>query len=153
MISFAVVGHPETQGSKRAFARGGRAWVVEAGGKAHADWRAAVADAARQANPGELWDGPVSVALYFTLLKPASAPKTRRTWPIAARSGDVDKLARCVLDSVTHTILRDDSQVVSLWVEKDWGDPPGVRVVLVPITDDLFDHGHHRAVENATRSL
>jgi Holliday junction resolvase RusA-like endonuclease len=64
------------------------------------------------------------------LLKPRSAPKRRRTWPIGARSGDVDKLARSVLDSLTGVLFHDDAQVVHLVVSKDYGDAPGVRVFV-----------------------
>lgn len=134
MIAFSVVGEPQTQGSKSAVQRGGRAWVIEGGNsekrRKHVDWRTAVADAARDANPGELLAGPVTVLLTFGMTRPASAPKRRRTWPINARSGDADKLARSVLDSLTGTILRDDAQVVRLLVIKDWADPPGVQVTI-----------------------
>ena len=130
VIRFRVVGAPQTQGSKTPHARGGKVWVTEAGGRRHADWRSAIADAARDANPGELWAGPVAVSLTFALSRPMSAPKRRRTWPTGARSGDVDKLARTVLDALTSTVLRDDSQVVRLYVDKDFGDPPGVEVAV-----------------------
>lgn len=131
MIRFTVIGGPQTQGSKRAFARNGRAWVVETGGAKHKSWREAVASEARGAlDGGGLITGPVTLTLTFALPKPASAPKRRRTWPIGAHSGDVDKLARAVLDSLTGTVLRDDSQVVRLVVDKDWGDPPGVTVAV-----------------------
>jgi Holliday junction resolvase RusA-like endonuclease len=137
-IGFRVVGAPVTQGSKVAHSRNGHVWMTEAGGKRHADWRSAVADAARRANPGELWTGPVFVHLIFSLPKPASAPKKRRTWPIGARSGDVDKLARCVLDALTSTVLRDDAQVVTLIVWKGYGDPPGVGVTVTEVRDDAW---------------
>lgn len=134
MIQLQVVGTPVTQGSKTAFVRGGRAVLVEgkgAGRQRHKDWRAAVAEEARawQLEHGAgLLDGPLTVNLHFALTRPASAPKTKRTWPIKARSGDVDKLARSVLDSLTGTVMRDDAQVVRLTVTKDWGDPPGVTI-------------------------
>lgn len=138
-IRFDVVGNAVTQGSKVARQAGGRAWVVEGSARKareHANWREAVASAAREWQekhlmPG-LLDGPVLVTLRFRLVKPASAPKTRRTWPIKARSGDVDKLARSILDSLTGTLMRDDSQVIGLCVTKDWGDPPGVEVIVRP---------------------
>ena len=130
-----MVGEPQTQGSKRAFARNGRVWVAEAGGAKHKGWREAVAAEARAAlNGGELLAGPVEIALTFILTKPASAPKTRVTWPIGARSGDVDKLARAVLDSLSGTVVRDDAQVVWLSVEKQYGDPPGVAVEVREVT-------------------
>ena len=137
MISFRVIGEPQTQGSKRAFAKNGRAWVVETGGAKHKSWREAVASEARAALGGApLLTGPLEITLVFALPRPASAPKRRRTWPIGARSGDVDKLARAVLDAITGTIARDDAQVIGLEVSKDYGDPPGVTVLIEEVKDD-----------------
>lgn len=135
-VAFSVHGTPMTQGSKRGFVnpRNGRVILTEAGGARHKDWRAAIAAAASawqedHDQPGQV-QGPVTVRLHFRLQRPLSAPKTRRTWPINARSGDADKLARSILDSLTGPLLVDDSQVVDLHVTKDWGDPPGVDVVV-----------------------
>jgi hypothetical protein len=64
--------------------------------------------------------GPVALRAEFRLPKPASAPKRLRTWPIKARSGDVDKLARACLDALTGVLFADDAQVISLMVTKDW---------------------------------
>lgn len=135
MIRLEIIGSPQTQGSKRAFIAGGRAIVTEAGGKKHKDWRAAVADAARawcaeHQNP-PLIDGPVLVRMTFGLQRPASAPKRTRTFPIKARSGDVDKLQRSILDSLTGVLFADDSQVIGVVAVKDWSDPPGVVVEVV----------------------
>jgi crossover junction endodeoxyribonuclease RusA len=137
-IAFQVRGVPVTQGSKRAFVIKGtnRAVLTESGGQAHRDWRTRVAAAAQDAADGrELIDGPVVVSLHFRLPRPASAPKRKRTWPIKARSGDVDKLARCCLDAFTGVLFRDDSQVVKLVVSKDWGDP-GAACVVFDLRDD-----------------
>jgi Holliday junction resolvase RusA-like endonuclease len=136
--AFQVRGIPQTQGSKRAFVIKGtnRAVVTESGGQKHKDWRSLVSLAAQEAVSGSpLLDGPVVVNLWFTLPKPASAPKKRRTWPIGARSGDVDKLARCVLDAFTGVVFRDDAQVKKLIVDKDYGDP-GVYVQVGPLLAD-----------------
>lgn len=125
-FAFQVRGQPQTQGSKRAFVNRhtGRAVVAEAGGQAHKDWRARLAMAAQECiGAAPLLDGPVYVSLHFRVQKPASAPKRARTWPIKARSGDCDKLARCALDAFIGVLFGDDSQVVRLVVSKDWGDP------------------------------
>lgn len=148
MIRLEVIGTPVTQGNKSAFVRGGRAVMVEGKGpgrQKHKDWRAAVAEAARSwcganGNP-PLITGPVIVRATFGLQKPASAPKRTRTFPIKARSGDVDKLVRSILDSITGVLIADDSQVVATIPVKDWSDPPGVTIELVELNDDtLIDH-------------
>jgi len=138
VVTFNVVGTPSTQGSMRAFMAGGKPVVAQGGSAASraalSSWREAVAAEARAVFAGaEVLRCPVQVRLNFRLLRPASAPKTTRTWPINARSGDVDKLARAVLDAITGVLVADDSQVIGLVVSKDWGDPPGCTIALRPV--------------------
>lgn len=133
-FEFFVAGLPVTQGSKSAIVVKGatpRAVVVEGKTKKGRDsfhaWRVAVAQEARHVADHVTTD-PVIVALEFTMLRPKSHPKSRRTWPTGARSGDVDKLARAVLDAITGVIVADDSQVVGLSVTKRYGTRPGLHV-------------------------
>jgi Holliday junction resolvase RusA-like endonuclease len=160
VLTVHVVGTPKPQGSKRAFVvpgkgdRKARAIVVDAdsaghgkGRGPHADWRTAVTTAARSAmvcdcgTEALLLTGPLTVRAVFALPRPSSAPKTRRTWP-AGRVGDIDKLARTVLDAFTDAgVWRDDSQVVHLDASKDYPGPdisqpvPGVRVTVYRVTE------------------
>jgi crossover junction endodeoxyribonuclease RusA len=136
VVTFNVVGLPATQGSKKAFInkKTQRPVIVDDNPAALKPWREAFASEARAAFAGtELLRCPVQVRLNFRLLRPASYPKTTRTWPIKARSGDVDKLARAVLDAITGVLIADDSQVIGLVVSKDWGDPPGCAFALRPV--------------------
>lgn len=143
MIRLVVVGTPVTQGSKSAFYNKalGRSIIKEQNDVKHKSWREAVASAARQwvidNDIPEQITGPVVVKATFALQRPKSAPKRTRTWPIKARSGDLDKLLRSVLDSLTGPLLADDSQVVVAIAMKDWGDPPGVVVEIIPVGVDL----------------
>jgi Holliday junction resolvase RusA-like endonuclease len=136
-VVFRVAGIPHTQGSKTGFVAGGHVVLREGSSpRAAADlkaWRYAVAGEARISRC-PLLAGPVLVSLRFGLPKPASAPKRRRTWPTATRSGDVDKLARACLDALTGVCFVDDAQVVGLAVTKDYG-PPGVEVMVIPVPD------------------
>ena len=137
LVKFTCAGHPVTQGSKRAFVRNGHAALVESGGDKLRLWRHVIATTAREAADAPL-AGPVQVHLWFRLQRPASTPKRKRTWPIKTRSGDVDKLARAALDSLTGVAFNDDAQVVRLVVEKDWADGrgPGAEVVVLPVRDE-----------------
>lgn len=131
-VSFTVAGLPAPQGSKRAFVNHhtGKPVVLEMGGKKLADWRSDVrAEAFRVMlgmAPGEArmpLTGPLGVSLAFTLPKPKSAPKTRRTWP--DKRPDIDKLVRSTLDGLTGPVFADDAQVISLFAEKNYpGDNP-----------------------------
>lgn len=56
-------------------------------------------------------EGPVATDATFTMRKPKSAPKGRRTFPISRP--DLDKCLRAVNDAATAAgVWRDDSQVV-----------------------------------------
>ncbi len=157
VLSVHVVGTPKPQGSKRAFVVKGkgsgkaRAVVVDSAKAPLKDWRADVTHTVRRVlteigyvPDAEDWQpltGPLAVRLVFALPRPASAPKTRRVWP-AGRVGDVDKLARSVLDSLTDAgVWHDDAQVVDLHVVKDYPGPdigqhvPGVRITVYRVAD------------------
>jgi Holliday junction resolvase RusA-like endonuclease len=149
-VSFTVRGVPVPQGSKRALVHRstGRAVVIEQGGQRHKDWRQDVKAAAREAM---IWDtvsvpftGPVGVSICFTVPKPKSAPKTRRTWP--DKRPDLDKLVRAILDAITGEVIADDAQVVYLLARKlypgDAGsllDVPGVTAQVWQIEDKADD--------------
>jgi len=131
-ISFTVHGVPVPQGSKRALVHRstGRAVVIEQGGARHRDWRADIKAAASDAmyvsagNRHVMFPGPVGVSVCFTVPKPKSAPKTRRTWP--GKRPDLDKLVRAVLDAITGEVIADDAQVVTLYCGKVYpGDAMG----------------------------
>ncbi len=138
MIEFFVAGTPITQGSKKLGRAGRLSTIIETRDAELKPWREGVAAEARAhaaGRPGYPLAGPVSVALAFGLQRPASAPKRKRTWPISARSGDIDKLSRAILDAITGVLIADDSQVVSLLATKDFGRP-GVNVCLRIVADD-----------------
>jgi Holliday junction resolvase RusA-like endonuclease len=151
-VSFTVRGVPVPQGSKRALVHRstGRAVVIEQGGQRHKDWRADVKAAAAAAwaadrnCPCHPMQGPVGVSICFTVPKPKSAPKTRRTWP--DKRPDLDKLVRTILDAITGEVIADDAQVVQLLAGKsypgermpNWSaglDSPGVAVMVWQIGD------------------
>lgn len=107
-------------------------------------WRGEVAKLSRAALPVTYvpTTGPVRVVLLFALPRPASAPKRRRVWP-SGRVGDIDKLARAVLDALTGPVFRDDAQVVQLTAVKDYPGPaieqltPGVLISVHRVEDHL----------------
>ena len=121
-LNVVVHGVPTTQGSMKAYVRGGRAIITANNGAKLRPWREAVRATLVDALDGQPpMAGPVAVDLVFWLPKPASAPKRRRTWPIGARSGDLDKLARAAFDAATDAgVWVDDSQAVILSTSKDY---------------------------------
>lgn len=129
LLTFTVRGRPVTQGSIRSLGAGRPS--VHSNAKTLKPWRQDLAAAAQDAMTG--WarlEGPVHVDVVFAFDLPTSAPKRRRIWPITRSSGDVDKLARALLDSlVAAGVVKDDSQVVRLVAEKVWtGEHPELVV-------------------------
>lgn len=96
-------------------------------------WRERVALAAHNAmleSGLAVYGGAVTVTLNFVLTRPKSCPKTR-TPPAIKRNGDIDKLARSILDSITGVIVLDDAQVVDLHARKriaEIGETAGVDI-------------------------
>jgi len=65
--------------------------------------------------------GPVAVDVTFTMAKPKSAPKRRRTFPIQRPDGD--KLLRTVFDAMQAAgVVKDDSQIVDWHGRKVYPD-------------------------------
>lgn len=112
MIEILVYEVPGPQGSKRHVG-GGR--MIEQSQKVK-PWREAVKHAALL-NGSPRVTGPCAVDIVFTVRKPKSAPKKRRTWP--DRKPDIDKYVRSTLDAlVTVQTIEDDARVVRLAATK-----------------------------------
>lgn len=164
-LVFTVTAVPKPQGSKRGFVVNGkdggkaRAIVVDSDKEPLRSFREAVRATAVEQG-AEQFVGPVRVHLAFAMPKPKAAERGPRRWPIGKNAGDVDKLARAVLDALTDAnVWGDDGQVVHLIVRKDypgtaevWGQTaPGVRVLvepIAPVVRDLSDEpGTQTALE------
>ena len=95
-------------------------------------WRKAVTDAARTVAPKQPLDCPVSVQAVFWLPKPQ---RPRFNVP-ATQQGDLDKLARSLLDGMERGgIYTNDARVTHLHVEKRYAtnDEPGAEVTVETI--------------------
>lgn len=128
MITFTVEGLPVPQGSKTIAKGGGKTWLRDANASKLKPWREMVAAAA---DLGVTFDCPVSVFAVFYLPRPVKP----RWWAPAVKVGDVDKLARALLDGMTDGgLLADDSRVVDLHSYKRYEtkqNPVGVRVAVM----------------------
>ena len=107
-VVLLVNGRPAPQGSKRHVG-GGR--MIESSPHV-GNWREDVRTAALLlGRKGPPLDGALAVRMVFTVAKPKSAPKTRRTWP--ASMPDLSKLIRATEDALTSAgIWKDDARVV-----------------------------------------
>lgn len=153
MLQITVIGTPAAQGSKRFLGvKGGKGIMVESS-KAVKPWRQAVVYAAREAiistfPPGGQWGGqrqacigPVGLEVIFTVLKPKSAPKRRRSYP--DRKPDLSKLVRATEDALTDAgAWEDDARVIDLRAMKvfpgehpDALDVPGAVIRIRSVSE------------------
>lgn len=150
-IQITVYGTPAPQGSKngRAIWRKGENGAREFTGKIamHESskkvkpWRQDVKAAALAVRNGaEPIDGPIVVRMVFTMPKPLSAPKRKRTYP--DKKPDLSKLARSTEDALTEAgIWRDDARVIGYQrlakvfpgEDPEALDTPGVRITVMRI--------------------
>ncbi len=141
MIEFVVYGTPAPQGSKRFVGmKNGRGILIESS-KAVKPWREAVKAAALEfmhsSQCGKI-TGPIAVQMCFTIKKPTSAPKTRKTWP--DKKPDLSKLVRSTEDALVDVgLIEDDARIVSCAAYKIFPgeDPlsletPGTRIQIWP---------------------
>jgi Holliday junction resolvase RusA-like endonuclease len=113
-VFLVVYGMPGPQGSKsfKGISRQtGRGVMVESSKKVR-PWRQDVQGVAEAVHAGAPpLDGPLVARMVFTLPKPASAPKTRRTY--AMRKPDLSKLVRSTEDALTDAgVIADDARIV-----------------------------------------
>ncbi len=136
MISIMVRGMPGPQGSKRHVGKG----VMVESSKKVKPWRQDVVAACvvlQQEYPEfKILDGPIRCSMVFTLPKPMSAPKKRRSWP--DKKPDLSKLVRSTEDALVDAgVIRDDARIVEYHVAKTFpGESdmalqgPGVWITL-----------------------
>jgi len=143
-LTITAHGEPKPQGSKTMGRTFGGKPIMREANKGTKPWRENVAWAARiaaeQAGITEPLAGPVRVSVVFTMPKPVSAPKRRRTWP--AVKPDVDKLQRALFDALTTAgVWSDDARVIDVHAVKAYPSEhpqaltaPGVHVRIWPVT-------------------
>ena len=154
LVSFFVPGKPAKKGShnSRAFVGAGGqlgSYTYDAD-KGLTKWAKAVHVVALAAVREQRGTGytptiaPVAVRVTFLFARPKShglrwgtRGKPRQLPPPTSRMlGDVDKLCRGFLDSLTGVVWQDDSQVVRLEAEKAYcevNETPGARVVVLEV--------------------
>lgn len=131
-----VYGAPAPKGSMKCVGGRGRHQLVNTN-PATTPWQDSLAAAVVKLGIAEPIDAPVGVQVTFTVDRPRSVSVKSRPWPSkTARTsdgggGDVDKLARCVLDGLEQGgVIRNDAQVVQLSAVKAFPDSPGAVDVL-----------------------
>jgi Holliday junction resolvase RusA-like endonuclease len=122
-VSFSVTGDPASQGSHAIMQ--GR--IVQVNSSKHKAWRKAIAEAATESLPDNwpLIDDPCELVVNFYMPKPKTVNR-----PLPSVSPDLDKLIRAVGDSLTGTVITDDSRIVRISARKLYaeGIEPGATI-------------------------
>jgi Holliday junction resolvase RusA-like endonuclease len=122
-VSFSVTGDPASQGSHAIMQ--GR--IVQVNSSKHKAWRKAISQAATESLPDNwtLIDDPCELVVNFYMPKPKTV-----TRPLPSVSPDLDKLIRAVGDSLTGTVITDDSRIVRISARKLYaeGIEPGATI-------------------------
>lgn len=144
-IQFTILGIARPAGSRRPIGiRNGAGVVVavrsiDSAGKKGADWRSSVQAVAREAITGELLRGPLQVVFNFYAPRPkghfSKSKKTAGQLKADAPAyptgrPDVLKLARHIEDSLTGIVWKDDAQIVSEHLSKNYGEPARCEVTI-----------------------
>ena len=136
-IDFIVLSRAAPQGSKRHLGNG----IMVESCKRVKPFRSDVRDSALEATPID-WDLGLEYHLKidFHFRRPAShltskGALTKRAplYPTSRTVGDVDKLCRACLDSLTGICYYDDSQVIDITARKRYFERDQVILSLTPI--------------------
>jgi Holliday junction resolvase RusA-like endonuclease len=118
-IFLTVLGKPVPKGRPRMTMRGTFPHAYTP--KRTVQYEQSVALAARALRRKVFGAVNVLIVLFFT------HTRTSGEWP----GGDVDNYAKSILDGIVQGgLLKDDDQVVSLRVEKQWGEPARAEVLI-----------------------
>lgn len=147
-IHFTAFGIPRTRGSTKAFCPNARRkasprWpchpiVRDDAPGSLGQWMAAIVEAAEPVTPDRPLVGAIAVDMVFHV--PVPATREKDSWPERS-GGDLDKLARAVLDALHAPkwggrMFYNDSQVVGMGrLDKVWArtTQPCVEVVVTPL--------------------
>lgn len=137
-VAFVVPGEPIGKGRPRIGKVGNHARMFTPAKTAN--YEGLIAHAGHQAMAGrELIEGPVMVELHIALSIPQSMSKKRKAQAIAGdlfptKKPDMDNVIKAIYDGLNGVVWKDDVQVVDAHVRKRYGETPGVKVRIVPLT-------------------
>ncbi len=130
-VEFTVLGHPQPQGSTRAYLVKGKPRVT-GDNFAMKPWRQEVGWAALRARAdlgvNDVFAGrqvPVQAYLRFFFAPPKKIPRGRT---LPAVKPDLDKVTRSIFDALSGVLWVDDAQVVGLMATKSYGLPERAEV-------------------------
>ena len=137
-VTFVVPGQPVGKGRPRVGKIGAHARLFTP--EKTVNYEGLVAMAAQQAMQGrELITGPVMVEMEITVQIPQSWSKKRKSQALAGEifpttKPDKDNVIKAIYDGINGIVWKDDVQAVDGHQRKRYGETPGVRVRVVPLS-------------------
>lgn len=137
-VTFVVPGQPVGKGRPRIGKIGTHARLFTP--EKTVNYEGLVAMAAQQAMQGrELITGPVMVEMDITVQIPQSWSKKRKSQALAGEifpttKPDKDNVIKAIYDGINGIVWKDDVQAVDGHQRKRYGETPGVRVRVVPLS-------------------
>ena len=130
---FTVPGEPVGKGRPRVVRRGGFTQTYTP--EKTASYENLVKLEFQRQGGHMLKDGPVYLSIMAWYGIPRSVSKRKREAMIGGlirptRKPDCDNVAKVIADALNGLAWHDDSQVVSLHVSKQYGEAPGVSVMM-----------------------
>lgn len=134
---FKIYGDPVAKGRPR-FTKQGRTYTPAKTKKYEDEVRMMAKAAMGSSEPLET---PVSVFIHITLPIPQSYSKKRSEDCLSGferpikRNGDLDNMAKAILDAMNEVVYVDDCQIVSLHAKKVYGT---IALVEVMVTEEVI---------------
>jgi len=130
-----ITGNPRPKGSWTPFRRKNGTLGMHHSSARVAAWCREAAKQVKAQYTGPLYDCPIHTTFIF-LMERGSKAAAKRKYPTSPFDGDLDKLVRGLLDSMTGVVYKDDRLVVKSSEEKIHTDgEPGVQITIT--TDGL----------------
>lgn len=139
-IHLWVYGKPAGSGSKTAYRTPKGKMIVTPASKYQKPWQEAVKWSFLQSEYAKMIPLTEPLAVDITFILPRSkshfgtgknAGKLKISAPMyPATRPDIEKLARSTNDALTGLVWKDDSQIVSLILQKIYGDRSGARIEI-----------------------
>ena len=131
MLTLQVVTDPVAKARARVTFAGGKPRSFTPRKTEEAEWR--IRQQFMTEHPGfEPLIGAIVLSVVAYVAMPVSMPKKRRAGARPVTRPDIDNYAKTVLDALNGVAFKDDSQVVSLVMEKRYavGYPPRWEIVI-----------------------
>ena len=122
---FYILGDPRPQGRPRFYKRGNFIGVCDP--KESRNYKQTLAAQIAAQNPVYIQDGAISLECEFIFARPKTLPKKVVDH---TKKPDLDNLLKALKDAMTGIVWHDDAQIVSLSARKDYGDVPGIKMVV-----------------------